>query len=177
MALTPEQLIASQKANMATFFGLTSKAFEGFEKMVELNVAASRAALSEAAAHSQALLSAKDAQELFTLQSGMLQPMAEKAAAYNRHLYNIAGSTTAEMSKTFEAKAAEFQKGINSLMESTVKNAPAGSESAVAMMKSAASAANNAYESVQKAVKQAADMAEANMKAVTSTVAPAKAKA
>jgi cell division ATPase FtsA len=37
------------------------------------------------------------------------------------------------------------------------------------MMKSAVNAANNAYESVQKAVKQATDMAEANMAAVTNT--------
>jgi hypothetical protein len=36
-------------------------------------------------------------------------------------------------------------------------------------MKSAVSAANNAYESVQKAVKQATDMAEANIAAVTNT--------
>ena len=37
------------------------------------------------------------------------------------------------------------------------------------MMKSTVSAANNAFESVQKAVKQASDMAEANFNAVTNT--------
>jgi hypothetical protein len=37
-------------------------------------------------------------------------------------------------------------------------------------MKSAVAAATNAYESVQKAVKQATDVAEANMAAATSTV-------
>ena len=36
-------------------------------------------------------------------------------------------------------------------------------------MKSAVSAANNAFESVQKAVKQASDLAEANFTAVTNT--------
>jgi hypothetical protein len=40
-------------------------------------------------------------------------------------------------------------------------------------MKSAVSAANNAYESVQKAVKQATDMAEANMAAMTNTAVSA----
>ena len=47
----------------------------------------------------------------------------------------------------------------------------AGSETAVAMMKSAVAAANNAYESVQKAVKQASDVAEANFNAVTANAA------
>ncbi|MCB2070551.1 MAG: phasin family protein, partial [Ottowia sp.] len=46
---------------------------------------------------------------------------------------------------------------------------PAGSETAVAVMKSAVAAANNAFESVQKAVKQASDVAEANFNAVTTT--------
>ena len=48
--LTAEQIMASHKANIETLFGLTSKAFEGVEKLVELNVQASKAALAEAAA-------------------------------------------------------------------------------------------------------------------------------
>ena len=177
MALTPEQLISSQKANLETLFGLTTKAFEGVEKIVELNLAASRAALTEAASHSQALLNVKDVQELLALQSSFFQPLAEKTAAYNRHLYNIASSTGSEISKTLEGKASEVQNSFNNLMESTAKNAPAGSETAMAVMKSAVSAANNAFESVQKAVKQATDLAEANLKAVTTTAAAATAPA
>ena len=176
MALTPEQIIAAQKANIETLFGLTTKAFEGVEKIVELNVAASRAALAEAASHSQALLNVKDAQELLALQSSFFQPLAEKTAAYNRHLYNIASSTSAEVGKAFEAKSNELQQSFNSLVESTAKNAPVGSETTVAVLKSAVSAANNAFESVQKAVKQASDLAEANMKAVTATASAATAK-
>lgn len=177
MALTPEQITAAHKANIETLFGLTTQAFEGVEKIVELNVAASRAALTEAASHSQALLNVKDAQELLALQSSFFQPLAEKTAAYNRHLYNIASSTSAEVSKAFEAKSNELQQSFNNLVESTSKNAPAGSETTVAVLKSAVSAANNAFESVQKAVKQASDLAEANLKAVTATAATSSNKA
>lgn len=177
MAFTPEQITAAHKANLETLFGLTTKAFEGMEKIVELNVAASRAALAEAATHSQAMLNVKDAQSLLALQSSFFQPLAEKTAAYNRHLYNIAASTSAEVSQALEAKGSELQQSFNNLMESTAKNAPAGSETAVAAMKTAVSAASNAFESVQKAVKQASDMAEANMKAMTATATGTKAKA
>jgi phasin family protein len=177
MAFTPEQITAAHKANLETLFGLTTKAFEGMEKIVELNVAASRAALAEAANHSQAMLNVKDAQGLLALQSSFFQPLAEKTAAYNRHLYNIATSTSSEVSKTLESKGSELQQNFNTLMESTAKNAPAGSETAVAAMKTAVSAASNAFESVQKAVKQASDMAEANMKAMSATASGTKAKA
>lgn len=173
MALTPEQITNAHKANIETLFGLTTKAFEGVEKIVELNVAASRAALNEAASHSQALLNVKDMQELLALQSSFFQPLAEKTAAYNRHLYNIATATGTELTKAVESKTGELQQTFNSLVESTAKNAPAGSETAVAAMKTAVSAANNAFESVQKAVKQASDLAEANFQAVTSTATAA----
>jgi phasin family protein len=173
MSLTADQILSAQKANLETLFGLTSKAFEGVEKLVELNVTATRAALNEAASHTQSLLSVKDAQELLQLQANLFQPLAEKTAAYNRHLYNIASATSGEFSKTFEEKAAELQKSFSSLVDSTAKNAPAGSETAVAVMKSAVSAANNAFESMQKAVKQASDMTEANINAVASTATQA----
>ena len=167
--LTPEQLVASQKANMETLYGLTTKAFEGVEKLVELNLQATKAALAESQAHANAMLSVKDAQELIALQAGLFQPLAEKAAAYSRHLYDIASGTGTEFSKAFEGKVAEGQAQFAALVDNAAKNAPAGSETAVAMMKSAVAAANNAFESVQKAVKQASDVAEANFNAVATS--------
>ena len=157
---------------------LTNKAFEGVEKIVELNLTASKAALSEVAGHTQSVLSVKDVQELIALQSGLLQPLADKTAAYSRHLYDIATSTSAEFTKAAEGQASEAQDKFAELVDSATKNAPAGSEAAVAILKSSVSAANSALESVQKAVKQATEVAEANFQAVAATTAtkPATAK-
>jgi phasin family protein len=161
MSFTPDQLMAAQKANVETLFGLTQKAFEGMEKLVEL------------ADTTKAALSVKDAQELLALQAGMLQPAAEKAAAYGRHLYEIVAATNAEVSKAAEATVADSQKKVLSLVDNAVKNAPAGTENAVALVRSAITAANNAYETAQKAAKQAAEVAEANFQAVTNTAVKA----
>ena len=169
MSLTAEQIVASHKATLETLFGLTNKAFEGVEKLVELNVTASKAALTEAAGTAQAVLSVKDAQELLALQAGLFQPLAEKTAAYSRHLYDIASGTGAEFGKAFEAQATDAQKKFLAVVDNAAKNAPAGSETAVAVFKSAISAGNNALESVQKAVKQATEVAEANFNAVANT--------
>ena len=171
--LTVEQVMASQKASIETLLGLTSKAFEGVEKIVELNLTASKAAMAESAEHAKAMLSVKDAQELMALQSGLLQPLAEKTAAYSRHLYDITTGSTAEMTKAFEGQAADAQKKFMCLVEDATKNAPAGSETAVAVMKNAVAAANNALESVQKAVKQATEAAESNFNAVAASAVDA----
>lgn len=171
--LTVEQVLASQKANVETLLGLTSKAFEGVEKIVELNLSASKAALNETGENAKAMLSVKDAQELMALQQSLLQPLAEKTAAYSRHLYEIATGTTGEFTKAMESQAAEVQQKFAGMIESAAKNAPAGSETAVTMMKSAVAAATNALESVQKAVKQATDVAETNFNAVANSAANA----
>lgn len=167
--LTAEQVLASHKANIETLFGLTHKAFEGVEKLVELNVQATKAALAETANHTQAVMGVKDAQELMALQAGLVQPLAEKTAAYSRHLYDIASAAGADLGKTFEAQTADAQKKFVGLVDNAAKNAPAGSETAVAVLKSAVAAANNAFESVQKAVKQASDIAEANFNTVAAS--------
>ena len=171
--LTAEQLIAAQKANIETLFGLTNKAFEGVEKLVELNLQVAKTALGEAGDTARAAFSVKDAQELLALQASLLQPSAEKAAAYSRHVYDITASTNAEVTKAVEAQVADAQKNFINLVDSASKNAPAGTENAVALVRSAVAAANNAFESVQKAAKQAADVAEANFQAVTSTAVKA----
>jgi phasin family protein len=171
--MTPEQVMAAHKANVETLFGLTHKAFEGVEKLVELNMQVAKTALAEGADTTKAMLSVKDAQELLALQAGMLQPSAEKAAAYSRHVYDIAAATNAEVAKVAEEQMADAQRKFMAMVDTMVKNAPAGTENAVALVKSAVAAANNAYESVHKAAKQAAEVAEANFQAVTSTAVKA----
>lgn len=173
MTVTAEQLLAAQKTQAATIFDLTQKAFQGLEKLVELNLQVARTSIDEAAQHTTALLSVKDAQELLALQANLLQPAAEKAAAYGRHVYDIASATQAEVSKLAEAQLSDAQKKFGALVDSAVKNAPAGTENAVVLVKSAVAAANNAFDTVQKAAKQAADVAEANFQAITNTAVKA----
>lgn len=171
--LTAEQIVASHHANLETLFNLTSKAFEGVEKLVELNLQVAKASMGEAQETAKASLGVKDAQELLALQAGLLQPAAEKAAAYGRHLYDIAAATNAEVTKVAEGQIAAAHAKFTTAIDGAVKNAPAGTESAAAMVKSAIAAASNAMESVHKATKQAADVAEANFQAITSSAVKA----
>ena len=171
--MTPEQFAAANKANLETLFGLTNKAFEGVEKLVELNMQVAKATLAETAETAKAALSVKDAQELMQLQASLLQPSAEKAIAYSRHIYDIAAATNGEVVKVAEAQMAEVQKTMTGTVDAALKNAPAGTENVASLVKSAMTAANSAYESAHKAAKQAADMVEANFNAVTTSAVKA----
>jgi len=155
--MTAEQIVASHKANVETLFGLTQKAFEGVEKLVDLNLQATKAAFSESASSAQALLSVKDVQGLVALSNGDLKAAADKANAYGRELYEIAQGVGAEFAKAAEARAAEAQKQLTSLVDSAVKSAPSFQN------------ASTAFESVQKAFKQATEQAAANFNSLASS--------
>lgn len=126
--LTPEQIAAAQKANLESLFGLTTKAFEGVEKLIELNLQVVKSTLTESQENAQRLLSVKDAQELIALQASLSQPVAEKVLSYSRHLYEIASATQAEFAKVAEAQFDEQNKKVQALVDNVAKNAPAGSE-------------------------------------------------
>lgn len=165
--ITLEQISAANKMNLETLLGLANKAFEGIEKMVELNMQAIKATLHENIDHTKKSLSTKDAQEFLSMQANMLQPIAEKALAYGRQCYDILAHTQAEFTQAAEAQMAENSQKMQAFAGGVVKSAPAGSESATAMLKAAINASNIAYETIYKAAKQAAEMAESNIQAAT----------
>ncbi|MCX7041124.1 MAG: phasin family protein [Gammaproteobacteria bacterium] len=164
--LTPEQFAAANKANLDALVELARKSFEGVEKLVELNLQAVRAAMGDSVEQSKALLAAKDPQSLAALQADLVQPAAEKVTAYGRQVYDIATSTQSEMSKLVESQMAVAQEKILGLVDAAVKNAPAGGEESLAMIKQAVVAANGALVNVQQAAKQALSVAEANFEAM-----------
>lgn len=167
-----EQFSAATKANfesqLSMLNALTAKAFEGVEKIIELNVNAARASLEETSSAARQLLSAKDPQEFFSLSAAQAQPNAEKALAYGRHLAGIASSTQAEFAKAAEVQVAEATRKVNALVDEVTKNAPAGSENAVAVLKSVFGNASAGYEQLTKTAKQAVETIEANLASATS---------
>lgn len=164
-----EKILAGSTATVDTFFSLGDKVFEGARKLTELNLQTSKTLLAEAQESTLAALSAKDAAAFMALQTSLLQPAIEKAAAYSRHVYEIVSATGAEFTKTAEANAAEAHKAMLAAVEAAAKGAPAGSEQAVALMKSAFEGASSAYEGLQKATKQATEAAEATFESVADT--------
>jgi len=160
--MPPEQITAAQKANLDILFGLTNKAFEGFEKLVQLNREVVKSTLAEIRDNAQQALSVKDPQELFALQASLTQPFAEKVLSYGRHVYEIETSTQAEFVKVAEAQYEAQSRRVQTLVDDIAKSAPTGSEAAVAVMQSAVTAANTAYETVHKASQQAVEIVEGN---------------
>jgi phasin family protein len=162
-----EQFTSASKANfdaqLAILTTLTSKAFDGVEKLVELNINTAKSSLEDSAAVAKELLAAKDPQEFFSLTSAKAQPNAEKAVAYGRQFATIAAATQAEFTKAAEAQTAEASRKVIALVDDVAKNAPAGSENAIAILKSAIGNANAGLEQITKSTKQAVETLESTL--------------
>ena len=177
MYVTPEQVVATNKAGVETLIGLAHSQFAAFERLSALTFNATKAAFEDSVAHTKALLNAKDVQDLVNLNAAIAQPSIEKAIAYSRSVYDVAANSQGDLTKLVESQAGELNKSVVSLVDKVSKNAPAGSDVAVAAVKSALAAANSAYDSISKISKQATEMAESNFVAATSVGKEAKKKA
>ncbi len=168
--MNPEQLIAAQKAQFENLFNMVTKTMDSMEKLVTLSMQTVKSTLQDSAEETMAKMSTKDLQSLTRQQGQWMEPLAERMLSYAQHVQHvqqITSSAQAEIAKNAEDQVAEMHRQFMALVESSAKHAPAGSEPAVAMMKTAIQGANAAYDSVRRASKQAGEMAETNLRAAT----------
>ena len=165
MYVSPEKLVATNKAAVDALLELAGAQFAAGEKLAALNLATAKSVFEDSTEHVKALAEAKDPQELVKLNSSFAQPAIEKAVAYGKGVYDVALSTQSSFTKVAEANVAEMNKALVTLLDAAAKNSPTGSDAAVTAMKSALAAVNSAYDSIQKVAKQAAEVVEVNFAA------------
>jgi len=176
MITTPEQFLQMNKTALEVFHSATIASIEGFEKLAALNVQAAKASLDESTDALKSMTDVKDAKQFADIATGSVQPATDKVTAYYKHVYEIANETGTELAKLFEKQFAEGNRQLYAAIDSMAKNAPAGSEGLVTLVKQAVSAANTAFDQVNKATKQAVELAEANMAAAAKTTTAARAR-
>jgi len=174
MYVTPDQFAALGKTNVETALGFAQSNFAALEKLSALNFNATKTAFEDSMSHAKALMNVKDVQDLVNVNVAATQPAIEKAIAWQRSVYELMSQSQAEYTRYVETQAHPLNKSAASYLDKFAKNAPAGSDVAIAAVKSAMAAANSAYDSMTKAAKQATEMAEANMAAVTAAATSKK---
>jgi phasin family protein len=173
----PEQISAANKIGVDVALRAAGIALEGTERLIELNLKAARGAFADTAKAAKSLTNVKDVKELAAVKPLAVQPALEKASAYARGLWEITSDAQAEFAKLFEDRVISFNKTVAEGLDKVAKTGPAGSDVAVAAVKSAIAAANSAYDSAVKAAKQVADLTEANVVAASSVATSTRKKA
>ena len=166
MYQTPEQLVALNKANLEAAMKFAGVAFQGAERILDLQLKAARSAFADTVENAKTIAAVKDLQQLAALRESMAQPTIEKATAYAKSVYDVTTATQAEFGKLVEEQVSEFNKQVVTALDKIVKTAPAGSEVGIAALKSGIAAVNTAYENVSKVAKQFTEATQSNFEAV-----------
>jgi phasin family protein len=112
MFTKPEQFAAANKASVDAMLTLANTALASAERIAALNLNTARSMLEDGVSNAKAMLGAKNAQELFSVQASLAQPNLEKAVAYTRSVYEISAQSKEEISKLLEAQFSDFQKQV-----------------------------------------------------------------
>jgi phasin family protein len=142
---------------------LTNIVVDGTEKIATLNMAAVKASTDGSIVAAKDLLAAKNSQAFLSLPTEYARPNTEKISAYIRDLTDIVSTTQADFSKVAESQVAKVQNNVSDVVDAIAKNAPAGSEDAIAMLKSSVAKGNDGYEKMNSAAKQAVNDTEAHV--------------
>jgi phasin family protein len=163
----------AQLAGLDAMVGLTNKAFEGFEKMMELNLQTMKTTLEQTREGVVNAMSAQNPQQLLELQVRIFQPLADNALEYRHQLQAILATTRAEFAKVAEVQYSTGKGQLQAFIESAANNTPSGSTpSPLAAWQETIKATTTLYESMQSTARQAVEAAESSF----NTAAEAAAK-
>ena len=177
MVQVSEQVAAFGKSQLDALLKVAELTAENVEKLADVQFKAARTAYADSVKTLKQLAAIKDPSELASVTTGLAQPAWDKATTYAKSVYDVVSTAQAELSSMMEEQVAELNKSMVVTLDTAMKSAPAGSEGAIAAVKSAINSANTVYETMVKTTKQLATAAEANMAAVAQVAPVAKKKA
>jgi phasin family protein len=172
-----EQLVALNKSQLEAALRFGEITSDTLEKLADLQLRTAKTAFADGVKTAKQLGAVKDASEFAAVGGALSQPTWEKAQAYAKGVYEVAATTQAEISSLLEHQLGEVSRSVLGVLDGALKNAPAGSEGAVAAVKSVVQSASAAYESMLKATKQMVAIAESNAATAAAHVAAPRKKA
>ena len=104
-------------------------------------------------------------QELLSVRTRIAENALENLMGYSRSLYEIASEAQGEYARLAEERMARFQQAVTEGVDQAARSAPAGSDVAVAAIKSQLAATTAAFDTFTKAAKSFASYADAGVTA------------
>src|SRR5688500_8804525 len=145
----------------------TRISMDSAERTLNVQLEYAKGALKQATINARAAAQAKDVQELVALRTRIAENALENLIGYSRSLYEVASDAQSEYSRLAEERMARFQRAVTEGVEQAAKAAPAGSDVAVAAVKSQLAATTAAFDTFTKAAKQMASYADAGVTAAS----------
>ncbi len=132
-----EQLVAASKSTVDALMSVAHTGFATTERLVALNFETIREVLDDGAQNARALLATKTPQETAPLSGALANTATDRAMAYSRSVFEIAGAAANELGGLFQSQCAELNKAVQQIGQNAAKSSPFGSDLAQAAVKQA----------------------------------------
>ena len=176
MKSTTNPALPAQNLMLDLMQTISLKTIEGTEKLIALQIQASRSLLEDMASQAQAFAELKDPQKLATHLTSMKNPASEKISAYARQAYEISTETREAITETIQKHIHESQDVTHAWIESAAKTAPAGIEPLFAVARNALSLVRTSLDHAAKLGQQAAESTDSHVVATTTAKPAARAR-
>jgi phasin family protein len=143
---------------------LTRISMDSAERVLALQLDFAKTNLEQATRAAKAFAGAKDVQEYLAVRTKSAETAVERLVGYSRTLYEISSEAQTQFSKLAEERMTSFQQAVTDTVEQAAKSAPAGSDVAVAAIRSSLAATTAAFDSFNKAAKQVASYTDAGIR-------------
>ena len=177
MFTNPEQFASATKTlfelQMMTFNALTSKAVQGVEQVVALNMATAKNSVEGSMAAGKEISQAKDPKAAMAAVAAHAKPGMDGAVEYTDQMKVIIDDIRNEFTQAADAHIAEAKSALTALIYDVTQNVKPGSENAVEIIKKAIDNAFQGYEQVTQATRQAVQTVEAQIEKAKAQVMPA----
>lgn len=146
---------------------LTRISMDSTERVIALQLEFAKTSLEQATKTARALAGAKDVQEYLAVRTRNTENALERLMGYSRAFYEISSEAQSQFSRLAEERMTSFQQAVTETVEQAAKSAPAGSDVAVAAIRSSLAATTAAFDSFNKAAKQVASYTDASVNAAS----------
>lgn len=155
-----DDMYAAQRAVVKALVSVGNTALASAERMAALNLHAVREAMLDFAEGAQRMLTAQSPSDAAGLHSQLAKPQVEKGVRYSRSLYELSTATQEDAAQIIEDQYNGFMESMTELANQIAKVTPAGSEVAVAAIRSTMRSANEAFERFNSAVMRFTEVTE-----------------
>jgi phasin family protein len=166
-----ESLAEINRAAYHNVIRLATLSLDNIERLAKFNLGAAKSLLADGAGSARAITGAKDIQALLAINAELTEAGVESALEYSRGVYGIESEAQAAFSALAEEAWAAYGREVAAWVEQAGKNAPAGSEAAVNVLKSTVAATAAAFDQLSRATKGVTSFADASVRAATDNAA------
>lgn len=159
MFTNPEQFASATKTlfdlQMQTFNALASKAVQGVEQVVALNLQTAKNTVEGMQAAGRQISQAPDPKAAMDTMSSKVQPGMAQAAAYGEQMRQIIADIQKDFQQAADTHLSEAKNTLSALIYDVTQNVKPGQENALEIIKAAIDNAFKGYEQVTQSTREA----------------------